>query len=59
MMTFFTILLVLIGLNIAMLIASLQNASKKSKKPTSISSEDNPSVIYPINLITSNYKKAV
>ena len=59
MMTFFTILLVLIGLNVAMLIASLQNANKKLKKPTNISSEDNRSVIYPINLITSNYKKAV
>lgn len=59
MMTFFTILLVLIGLNVAMVIASLQNASKKSKRPTKMISEENQSVIYPINLITSNYKKAV
>lgn len=58
-MTFFTILLVLIGLNVAMVIASLQNASKKSKRPTKMISEENQSVIYPINLITSNYKKAV
>ncbi|KAA2218210.1 MULTISPECIES: hypothetical protein [Maribacter] len=59
MMTFFTILVVLIGLNVAMVIASLQNASKKSKRPTRMVSEDNQSVIYPIDLITSNYKKAV
>ncbi|TLF45668.1 hypothetical protein [Maribacter aurantiacus] len=59
MMTFFTILVVLIGLNVAMVIASLQNASKKSKRPTKMVSEDNQSVIYPIDLITSNYKKAV
>lgn len=59
MMTFFTILVVLIGLNVAMVLASLQNASKKSKRPTKMVSEDNRSVIYPIDLITSNYKKAV
>ncbi|PIB30677.1 MULTISPECIES: hypothetical protein [Maribacter] len=59
MMTFFIILLVLITLNVAMVIASLQNASKKSKRPTKMVSEENQSVIYPINLITSNYKKAV
>ena len=59
MMTFFTILVVLIGLNVAMVVASLQNASKKSKKPTKMVAEDNRSIIYPIDLITSNYKKAV
>lgn len=58
-MTFFTILLVLIVLNVAMVLASLQNVGKKSKKPTVTISEENKTVIYPINLITPNYKKAV
>lgn len=59
MMTFFTILLVLIGLNVAMVIASMKNISKKMKKPTANISESTNTVIYPIDLITSSYKKAV
>lgn len=59
MMTFFTILLVLIVLNVAMVVTSLQSVSKKSKRPTKTISGDSKTVIYPINLITENYKKAV
>ncbi|WP_047246050.1 hypothetical protein [Maribacter thermophilus] len=59
MMTFFTILLVLIGLNVAMVIASMKSVSKKMKKPTANIPESTNTVIYPIDLITSSYKKAV
>jgi len=56
-MTFFTILSILIGLNIAIVVASLNSVNKKTKKPTRVVSS--PKVIYPIDLLTSGYKKAV
>jgi flagellar basal body-associated protein FliL len=58
MMTFFTIFLVLIGLNAVMMVVSLKSVSKKAKKSTPKVS-DEPSVIYSLDLLTSNYKKAV
>lgn len=57
-MTFFTIFLVLIGLNAVMMVVSLKSVSKKAKKSTPKVS-DEPSVIYSLDLLTSNYKKAV
>ena len=58
MMTFFTIFLVLIGINAVMMIVSLKGVSKKAKKSTPKVS-DVPSVIYSLDLLSSNYKKAV
>ncbi len=57
-MTFFTIFLVLIGINAVMMIVSLKSVSKKAKKSTPKVS-DVPSVIYSLDLLTSSYKKAV
>lgn len=59
MMTFFTILFVLIVLNVAMVVASLQSVNKKSKRPTRSISGETKTVIYPIDLIAQSYKKAV
>lgn len=58
-MTFFTILSILIGLNIAIVIASLKSVNKKTKKPTPMVTSPKVNVIYPIDLLTSGYKKAV
>lgn len=58
-MTFFTILGVLIGLNIAIVIASLNSVNKKTKKPTRVVTSPKVTIIYPIDLLTSGYKKAV
>jgi uncharacterized alpha/beta hydrolase family protein len=58
-MTFFTILSVLIGLNIAIVVASLNSVNKKKKKPTRLANSSKVTVIYPIDLLTSGYKKAV
>ncbi len=58
-MTFLTILSILIGLNIALVVASLNNVNKKTKKPTRMVSSPKANVIYPIDLLTSGYKKAV
>ena len=59
MMTFFTIFLVLVGINIAMLVVSLLSVSQKSKQSSQKSSNQHTSVIYPLDLLTSSYKKAV
>lgn len=59
MTTFFTILFILLSINGVMMLFSLsstkQNAEKSSKNVT----ESTTSKIYPIDLITPKYKKAV
>ncbi|MFS4456186.1 hypothetical protein [Maribacter sp. 2304DJ31-5] len=56
MITFFTIFLVLIGVNAVMMIVSMRNVTKKTKQKVS---EKSTSVIYPLDLSTPDYKKAV
>ncbi|SKB26698.1 MULTISPECIES: hypothetical protein [Maribacter] len=59
MMTFLTIFLVLVGINIAMVVVSLLSVSQKSKQSSQELSNQHTSVIYPLDLLTSSYKKAV
>lgn len=58
-MTFFTIFLILVGLNAIILLSSLQSTNKKTKKPTPKFNDAPTSTIYPIDLLSTNYKKAV
>ncbi len=59
MMTFLTIFLILIGLNAIMLLASLPILSNKAAKQSPKVAKSSSSVVYPINLLTSELKKAV
>ncbi len=58
MITFFTIFLVLVGINLGMLFISLRTAAQNGKKSTK-ATEKPASPIYPLDILTSNYKKAV
>ncbi len=55
MLTFFTILFSILGLNIILMILSLRNSNKNPKKKEGTT----PSKVYPIDIISSKYKKAV
>ncbi|MCK5440897.1 MAG: hypothetical protein KAJ23_03300 [Maribacter sp.] len=56
MTTFFTILIVLVCVNTAMMLVSLYGTNKNSHK----ASNNLPDAkIYPLDLTASNYKKAV
>lgn len=60
MITFFTILLILIGANGIFMVFSLgsfQIGFKNQKKHTSESTSD--SKVYPLNELSSKYKKAI
>lgn len=59
MMTFLTIFLVLVGINIVMVVVSLLSVSQKSKTASPKLNDKPTSVIYPLDLLTSSYKKAV
>jgi len=59
MMTFLTIFLVLIVVNLAMLAVSLLSVSQKSKTTSQKLADEHISTIYPLDLLTSSYKKAV
>ncbi|WP_299320518.1 hypothetical protein [uncultured Maribacter sp.] len=59
MTTFLTIFLVLVGINIALVAFSLISVSQKWKKPSQKSVKQPTSVIYPLDLLTTSYKKAV
>lgn len=58
MITFFTILFVILGVNAIMLFMSLNGVGQK-RKATEKGAETAASKIYPIDLIPSKYKKAV
>lgn len=58
MTTFFTILLILLGINALMMIFSLNNVRQNAKK-LSNNVTKSTGKIYPINFIASKYKKAV
>lgn len=59
MITFFTILFILIGLNAIMMIFSLKGTNHRTKKTTTTASTTSASKIYPLDLVSSEYKKAV
>lgn len=59
MMTFFTIFLILIGINAVMMLVSMKSVNRKARKSIPKVSDVPSSVIYSIDLLTSNYKKAV
>lgn len=59
MMTFFTILLILICVNAAMMLVSLYSVNKKASTTTKNISDSTISKIYPFDLVTSKYNKAV
>ncbi|TLP80445.1 hypothetical protein [Maribacter sp. ACAM166] len=59
MMTFLLIFLVLVAVNVAMAVVSLLSVSQKAKTSSQKSSNQPTSVIYPLDLLTTSYKKAV
>lgn len=59
MITFFTILFILIGLNAIMMVFSLKGTNQRTKKTTTNVSTASASKIYPLDLVSSEYKKAV
>lgn len=59
MTTFFTILLVLIGINALMMIFSLGSVGQRMKKSKDKAKASAASSIYPIDSDSSEYKKAV
>lgn len=59
MTTFFTILIILVCINTAMMIVSLYGTNKNSRKVSNDLPDAKISKIYPLDLTTGNYKKAV
>jgi len=59
MTTFFTILLILLGINALMMIFSLNSVRQNSKKSSNNVTKSTTEKIHPINFIASKYKKAV
>jgi hypothetical protein len=59
MITFFSILLVLLGINVLLLIFSLKGSSKSLKKPLQKISGNNLPKLYPEQYSEADYKKAV
>ncbi len=58
MITFFTILFIIVGVNAVMLFINFNSIGQKKKLSTD-SSATAASEVYPIDLISSKYKKAV
>ncbi len=59
MTTFFTILFILIGINAIMMVFSLRGTNQATKKTATNISAASESKIYPLDLVSSEYKKAV
>ncbi len=59
MVTFFNILITLVVINAVLLIFSVNRTNKKSSKLTEQNLEASNTKIYPIDLSSSNYKKAI
>lgn len=59
MMTFLTIFFVLIGINALILFFSLQKANNKTRNTSPSVSKLSDAIIYPIDLLTQEFKKAV
>lgn len=58
-MTFLTIFLVLIGINAVIMFFSLQKANNTTRKTPPTVSKLSDAIIYPIDLLTQEFKKAV
>jgi hypothetical protein len=59
MTTFFTILFIILGVNLVMMFFSLTGLKQKAKKSLSNVSDVSISKIHSLDLISSKYKKAV
>ncbi|MFK5973966.1 MAG: hypothetical protein QM485_11910 [Flavobacteriaceae bacterium] len=59
MTTFFTILFIMIGINAIMMFFSFGSIGQKTKKSTKQITDSSDSKIYPLDLMSSKYKKAV
>lgn len=59
MTSFFSILFIILGVNAVLMIFSLSGTGRKTKKTATGISDSSTSKIYPIDLISSKYKKAV
>tara|TARA_R110002051_G_scaffold100879_3_gene171344 strand:- start:33301 stop:33480 length:180 start_codon:yes stop_codon:yes gene_type:complete len=59
MVTFFSILLVLIGVNAFLLFFSVNYNAKKSQKNAVQLSDDATTKLYPLNSMETKFKKAV
>ncbi|MDV7139702.1 hypothetical protein R3X28_12485 [Maribacter sp. TH_r10] len=59
MTTFLTLVFVLIFINIAMILTSLYSANKSKSTPNGRHADSKISKIYPLDISTSDYKKAV
>lgn len=59
MVTFFNILITLVVINAVLLIFSVNRTNNKSSKPSEQNLEGSNTKIYPIDLSSSNYKKAI
>ncbi|NNE78623.1 MAG: hypothetical protein HKN31_16285 [Pricia sp.] len=59
MMTFFTILLILVGANAIFMVFSLSGTSTGGKKHKERSIDASTTKVYPLNPLASKYEKAV
>jgi hypothetical protein len=59
MTSFFTILFIILGVNAVLMIFSLSGTGQKAKKSSTSITDSSSTKIYPIDLISSKYKKAV
>lgn len=59
MVTFFNILILLVAINAILLIFSVNRTKKKSASFSEQDLEKSTTKIYPIDLSSSNYKKAI
>ncbi|MGB5435107.1 MAG: hypothetical protein WBM98_04375 [Maribacter sp.] len=59
MTTFITLVLILVCINAAMILASLYGANKTRSTSNKGISDSSISKIYPLDLFTTDYKKAV
>ncbi|PWK24791.1 hypothetical protein LX92_01156 [Maribacter polysiphoniae] len=59
MMTFLTLVFILIFINITMILTSLYNTNKSKSTSNKSLGDSSVSKIYPLDISTSDYKKAV
>ena len=59
MTTFFGILFIILGINAVLMFLSLGTTNQKAKKTSSNEISTSTTKIYPIDLITSKYKKVI
>lgn len=59
MITFFTILFILIGINAILMFFSLNGGNQKSVKQAGKAAETSSGEVYPLNLVSTKYKKAI